>query len=85
MKYEVRWDPTAESELAAVWLAASDRGAVTRAAAWLDGRLANAPLQLGIPRTSSVHRIAYRNPVGLEFEVIEDDKRVIVRGVFAVG
>jgi hypothetical protein len=34
---------------------------------------------------SSVHRIAVRDTIGIEFEVIEDDKRVIVHGVFAIG
>jgi hypothetical protein len=43
------------------------------------------PLDFGEPWASSVHRIAARDPIGIEFEVIEDDKRVIVHGVFAVG
>jgi hypothetical protein len=85
MNYEVIWDPTAEQELAAAWLMAPDRNALTEAAAWLDERLANSPLTLGRRRSSSVHRTAYRSPLGIEFEVIEDDKRVIVRGVFAAG
>jgi plasmid stabilization system protein ParE len=85
MNYEVIWDPTAEQELAAAWLSAIDRNALTAAAAWLDERLAESPLALGRPRSSSVHRTAYRSPLGIEFEVIEDDKRVIVRAVFAVG
>lgn len=83
MNYEVVWGPVAEQMLAAVWLATVDRGAVTRASSWLDRQLAVDPLRLGESRESSVRRVAFRPPIGIEFEVIEDDKRVIVQGVFA--
>ena len=83
MKYEVLWDARAESDLAAVWLAAADRQAVGRAATWFDYHLARSPLQLGESRKSTVHRLAFFAPLGVEFEVIEDDKRVIVQAVFA--
>jgi len=85
MNYDVRWDATAENELAAIWLAATDRAAVTHAAAWIEGQLVQTPLRLGTPQTSSVHRVAFQHPLGVEFEVIEDDKRVIVRAVFTVN
>jgi hypothetical protein len=61
-----------------------DRNAVTAASAWLDAHLTRDPLHFGQPWASSVHRIAVRDPIGVEFEVIEDDKRVIVHGVFAI-
>ena len=83
MKYEVLWDARAEADLAAVWLAATDRHAVTRASSWFDDQLARLPLQLGESRASSVHRLAFYSPLGIEFEVIEDDKRVVVQAVFA--
>ena len=82
MKYQVIWQLIAEDELAAIWLAAADRQAVTAVAAWFDSQLSRVPLLLGESRDSSVHRVAYRAPIGNEFEVIEDDKRVIVQGVF---
>ena len=85
MSYEVIWQQITEQELAAAWLAATDRNAVTHAAASLDGQLAHDPLRLGESRTSSVHRIAYFPPLGVEFEVVEDDKRVIVQGVFTIS
>jgi hypothetical protein len=78
MKYDVRWGLRAEQMLAAVWLGAADRLAVTRAATWFDDQLARSPLQLGESRTSSVHRMAFYAPLGIEFEVIEDDNRVLV-------
>jgi hypothetical protein len=85
MKYQVQWDARAERELAALWLAAADRQAVTRAATWFDDQLARSPLELGESRASSVHRTAFHAPLGIEFEVIEDDKRVIVQAVFGAG
>ena len=82
MKYEVIWQAIAENELAAIWLAAADRDAVTAAAEWLDRRLSHDPLTLGESRRSSVNRIAVRLPIGIEFEVNPDDNREIVQGVF---
>jgi hypothetical protein len=83
MKYDVRWGPRAEQMLAAVWVAAADRQAVTHAATWFDDQLTRSPLQLGESRASFVHRLAFYPPLGIEFEVIEDDKRVVVQAVFA--
>lgn len=85
MNHRVDWTHGAERQLAAVWLAATDRGAVTAAAAWLDDELALDPLHFGQPLDSSVHRVASFDRLGIEFEVIEDDKRVIVQGVFAIS
>ena len=83
MNYRVDWEPLAEQELAAIWNAAPDRNAVTAAASSLDRLLAHDPLRLGESRTSSVHRIAYHDILGVEYEVVEDDKLVIVHAVFA--
>lgn len=83
--YDVEWGPQAENMLAAIWMIATDRDAVNDAAAEIDRRLARDPLQFGESRTSSVHRVGYVLPLGVEYEVIEDDKRVIVQGVFAVS
>jgi plasmid stabilization system protein ParE len=85
MSYAVVWAPTAERQLAAAWTAAADRTAVTAASAWLDARLAADPLRFGTPIDSSIHRTGTFDCLAVEFEVIEDDKRVIVHGVFAVG
>jgi len=85
MNYTVRYDSSAEADLAGIWSGASDRSAVTEAAAWLDDRLARIPLRLGEARQSSVHRIVFRLPLGIEYEVVEDDKLVLVHGVFSTG
>jgi hypothetical protein len=70
--------------LATIWLASSERDAVTRAAALIDRELERHPLTFGESRESSVHRVAFIHPIGIEYEIIEDDKKVIVQGVWAV-
>jgi hypothetical protein len=80
--YVVTWIPVAEQELAAAWLASADRNAVTAAAHRLDQRLRIDPLHMGKARKSSVQRVALDVPLGVEFEVIEDDKKVRVLGVW---
>lgn len=67
MKYVVLWDARAEADLAAVWLAATDRPAVVRAATWFDNQLERSPLHLGESRASLVHRLAFHSPLGIEF------------------
>ena len=82
MRFQVLWQAVAEQELAAIWLAAPDRAAVTAAAAYLDNRLADDPMNLGESRASPLRRVAFRTPFGVEFDVVPDDMRVFVRGVF---
>ncbi len=84
MSYLVEWTVEAENDLASCWTTLRDRSAVTVASQWLDVQLSIDPIHFGEPWASSVHRIAVQTPIGVEFEVIEDDKRVIVHGVFAV-
>jgi hypothetical protein len=85
MNYRVEWTVEAENDLAALWNAATDRNAITAASDWLERHLTRDPLNFGQPWVSSVHRIAVRDLIGIEFEVIEDDKLVLVHGVFAIG
>ncbi len=85
MNYTVQFDPPAEQDLAGIWTASADKKAVTEAAAWLEVRLTREPLRLGESRSSSVHRVVFRNPLGFEYEVVEDDKLVLVHAVFAIG
>lgn len=85
MRYVVTWQEKAEQELSTIWIASHDRGAVSRASSEIDKHLIFEPLQYGESRSSSVHRVAFEEPLGVEFKVIEDDKRVVVMAVFAVG
>jgi hypothetical protein len=77
MRYTVTWLPDAEEELADLWLRASDRSAVTRAAHGLERRLRIDPLDTGEARADDV-RIAFMPPLGILFRVLLDDCRVEV-------
>ncbi len=84
MNYAVTWTPGAEQELAAVWLAAADRGAVAASSHRLDQDLANDPYARGVPRNSSVNRTATDLPLGIDYEIIEDDKKVRILRVWSL-
>jgi plasmid stabilization system protein ParE len=47
MRFTVTWHPTAEAELAEIWLHASDQASVTQAANRIDQTLATRPLSQG--------------------------------------
>ncbi len=47
MRFTVTWHPSAEEELAAIWLQAADREAVTQAAHVIDQLLSSDPLTQG--------------------------------------
>ena len=84
MKYTVAWTPAAEQELASVWLAAANRAAVTTASHRLDYDLTYDPYGRGIARNSSVNRTATDFPLGLDYEIVEDDKKVRVLRVWSL-
>ena len=84
MTYNVKWTPLADGMLAEVWMATTDRNAVSAMAHRLNLALTLAPLAVGRPMESSVHRAVYSPPLYVEFYVVEDDKRVVVQGVAAV-
>ena len=79
MNCTVIWNRQAESGLADAWLDAADREAVTAASAKLDEGLSDTPFEVGSPRGSSVRRFAIIPPLGITFDIIEDDKKVIVQ------
>jgi hypothetical protein len=76
--------PAAEQRLADIWVRSNDQVTVTHAVNELDGELATRPLRFGEPRTSSVDRTAFAPPLGIDFTVIEDDKKVFVLWVWEV-
>ncbi|HJZ54624.1 MAG TPA: hypothetical protein VKE74_06675 [Gemmataceae bacterium] len=85
MTYSVSWTATALNQLAAIWNDAADRNAVTAASHWLEQTIGRQPLDFGESRQASVVRVGYRPPLGIEFAVIEDDKKVRVIRVWAAG
>jgi hypothetical protein len=77
MKYRVLWAPNADEQLNAILLVATDRSVIAEAARVINTWLASDPLNLGESRLDNV-RIAFNHPLGVEFEVLDDVKTVIV-------
>jgi hypothetical protein len=71
MTYDVDWLPDAEQELAALWLQASDRQAITAAAHAIDQRLKLDPENEGESRPNG-RRILHGKPLGIYFRVLPD-------------
>ena len=84
MNYTVTWTPAAEQALAAIWLTASDRTAIAESSHRLDQDLANDPFGRGVPRNASVNRTATDFPLGIDYEIIEDDRKVRVLRVWSL-
>jgi plasmid stabilization system protein ParE len=81
MNYSVIWLPNAEQELAALWLNASDRGAITRAAAALDQLLARDPANEGESRPNG-RRILFAAPLAVIYRIHFDKRQVDVLHVW---
>ena len=84
MNYTVVWVPLAENDLTSTWLAAPDRNAVTAASHRLDQDLATDPYAIGLPQGVPTARTAVDLPLGIEYEVVEDDKTVRVLRVWSL-
>jgi hypothetical protein len=81
MKYTVRWLPGAEQELAALWLDATARSEVTRAANKIDQQLEQSPETLGESRSKAL-RVHFETPLGILFRVRSDVRIVEVAHVW---
>jgi len=84
MKWTVLWKPRAEGQLARIWLEAEDRQAVRAAADRVDAELSQAPMSVGESRSGGV-RVAFATPLGVELEVVEQDRVVYVLSVWRIG
>jgi hypothetical protein len=81
MKYTVIWVPDAEQELAAIWIAAADRDAVTAAAHQVDQDLRRDPDTQGESRPEG-RRIVLEHPLGVLFTIQPQDRIVYVLTVW---
>jgi plasmid stabilization system protein ParE len=81
MNFTVLWTPAAEQELAAIWLAASDRTGVTAAANAIDRLLAKEPEAVGDLRFDTVRTLGIP-PLGADYEVLAEDRLVYVLSVW---
>ena len=83
MNYTVKWIATAHERLEKIWMAADNKSAVTRAADFIDRILENNPYRqdavfLGDEKTIIVE------PPAADFEVIEDQRKVLVLNVWMI-
>jgi hypothetical protein len=81
MRYTVLWTPAAEQNLAAVWVDADDRNALTSAANTIDRLLAIDPESRGELRFDTVRTFSVP-PLGVDFEIVEQDRVVWVLSVW---
>lgn len=84
MSYIVHWTDAALDELAVVWLAAADQNAVTAASHQLELEIVANPTGRGLFRASSANYTAVDLPLGIEYDVIEDDKTVRILRVWSL-
>jgi plasmid stabilization system protein ParE len=84
MTFTVTYKPSAEQELAAVWMNAPDRQAVTQAAHRIDALLRTAPHLQGESR-DGMSRIMFERPLAVQFEVNDADCLVDVLKVWWIG
>ena len=81
MRYTVLWTPTAEHDLAELWLEASDREAVRSAADTLDVLLRDDAHLCGESRYDSL-RVVHAVPLGVDVDVDQDNRVVWVLRVW---
>jgi hypothetical protein len=81
MNWTVIWMPPAEEQLAAAWLAAADRNAVTRAADDIDLVLETFPTTAGEPLFDTVYEYE-QPPLTVEYETDDANHTVYVLRVW---
>ncbi len=81
MKYTVVWTPTAERDLAELWLQSADREAIRSAADTLDNLLSVDAYLRGESRYDSL-RIVLAAPLGFDIDVDQDNRSVWVLRVW---
>jgi hypothetical protein len=84
MTFFVTWLPGALARLADIWMASTDRAAVTAASHRLDQRLAADPVNEGESR-GGTDRIAFEAPLQILFRVDAANRTVHVTAVGPFG
>jgi hypothetical protein len=82
MKFTVVYLPSAEEQLAELWLKAEDQEAFAGAANEIERMLASNPLGVGESRVASL-RIVFEPPLAVVYDVREADSLVKVWAVWA--
>jgi plasmid stabilization system protein ParE len=81
MRYTVVWVPSAEDDLAKIWMEATNRSAVASAADTIDGLLREDPHRQGESHYDGVRTLSV-SPLGIDFEVRGEDRLVKVLAVW---
>jgi plasmid stabilization system protein ParE len=81
MKYTVVWAPDALLELATAWNDADNRGEVAAVSDEIDRQLAVGPRLVGESRGVNF-RVLFADPLAVDYQVVEDDRMVIVLAVW---
>jgi hypothetical protein len=81
MIFTVTYKPSADDELADLWLKGPDRASITAAANAIDGLLRVDPHLQGESRADGT-RVLFQPPLGVRFEVSEQDRIVEVLKVW---
>jgi plasmid stabilization system protein ParE len=80
MRFTVTWHPSAEQELAEIWLRAADRQSVTQATNMIDQPLASDPLAHGEEFYGD--RILVASPLAVTYSVRQQDRTVQILQVW---
>jgi hypothetical protein len=80
MSYTVIWLKSAQDDLATIWMSATNRDAVTRAAQAIDRQLEIDPAAAGESRSGN-DRIVMESPLVVFVEVLDASRRVHVMHV----
>jgi hypothetical protein len=84
MNFTVHWTEAAVQMLAAIWLAAADRNAITIANDEIDETLREDADTVGRLSFDTVREYE-RPPVGVQFEVVETDRIVYVLSCWLIA
>jgi hypothetical protein len=77
MNWTVVYRPSANDELANIWMDALDRQAVSQAANSIEKQLGSDPLLAGESREENM-RVIIEPPLAIHYDVVPDDKLVTV-------
>jgi hypothetical protein len=81
--FTVTWSETAEQQLAAIWIAAADRAAITRASHEIDVTLRVDADTVGRRHIGTVRRFRHY-PLAVLFDVSEPDRLATVIAVWSL-
>ena len=83
MSYRVFWSPHAEGQLEEILRNATDAAAIAAFAREIDRFLVANPKSFGESRYDTV-RVGFVRPLGIQFEVLDDVRTVIVYDVWRI-